>query len=52
MSRRSTIRLRPADDQPEQIMNRVAGLTQVFMDAGMMKPMGQISEGMFSEWKT
>lgn len=52
MSRRSTIRLRPADDQPEQIMNRVAGLTQVFMDAGMIKPLGQISEGMFSERKT
>ena len=33
-------------------MNRVAGLTQVFMDAGVMKPTGQISEGIFSEWKT
>ena len=42
----------PADDQPEQIMNRVAGLTQVFLDAGVMKPTGQISEGIFSEWKT
>jgi hypothetical protein len=52
MTKRSSVRLRPAGDQAEQINNRVSGLTQVFMDAGVMKPSGHISEGIFNEWKT
>ena len=33
-------------------MHRVSSLTRVFMDAGVMKPKGQLSEGRLSEWRT
>ena len=51
MAKRSTVRLRPGDDQAEQILNRVSSLTQVFMDAAVMKPTGTINERVLAEWK-
>ena len=44
--------LRAAKDQPEQILQRVAGLKQVFMDAGVLKPRGDLNDAILNEWST
>ena len=41
LSKQPKIRLRAAEDQPEQIVQRVAGLKQVVLDAGVLKPRGE-----------
>eukprot|EP00435_Cladocopium_sp_Y103_P030945 s870_g7.t1 len=52
LSKRPAIRLRPNDSQPEQILQRVDTLKQVFLECGVLRPMGDLSERMQNEWHT
>ena len=52
MSKQPKLRLRAAEDQPEQILQRVAGLKQAFMDAGVLKPRGDLNDAILNEWST
>ena len=45
------LRLRPAPDQPEQVLLRAAALRKAFSQAKVMRPQGELTPERFAQWQ-